>query len=106
MKNTKKIFTKIGVHYDEDQFIKIKAVDVDMVNKLWEVKLYCSRLITEDYYSNIVSCFRSYYKKEVNVRIVLELENSRLSDQAPNIIQGHYKRLLMTTQRRRLQWSV
>ncbi len=94
MEKTINIFTKIGVQYDEDQFIKIKSVDVDMVNKLWEIKLFCSRLITEDYYTNIVTCFRRYYKREVNVKIVLELDKSTLSEQSVNVLLGHYKRML------------
>ncbi len=94
MQNTKKIFRKIGVQYDEDQFIKIKSVEVDMVNKLWQVKLYCTHLISEDYYTNIIQCFTSYYAKEVNVKIVLELENSKLAEQSPNVLHGHYKRML------------
>lgn len=94
MKNTQKIFTKIGVHYDEDQFVKIKYVDVDVINKQWQVCLHCSHLITEDYYTNIVNCFKDYYAKEVKVMIVLELENSKLSEQSANVLQGHYKRMI------------
>lgn len=96
MEKTKGILIKIGVQYDEDQFIKIKEVKVDIVNNKWLIKLYCHKLISEDYYQEIYRKFCEYYKKNVRVEIILELKESKLIDQSPSILQGHHKRILKT----------
>ncbi len=105
MEKTKDILTKIGVQYDEDQFVKIKEVQVDLVNSKWIIKLHCNRLITEDYYQEICQKFSLYYKKNVRVEIILELKKAKLVEQSPSVLQGHHKRILMTNSEYKLATS-
>ncbi len=94
MENTQQIFERIGIKYDQTQIVKIKKVEVNIINKSWQVNLYASSLISEGYFAEIEAKFREYYAQDVKIFLVLELEFSDISEQSQNILQGHYQRML------------
>ncbi len=94
MQKTKEIFNRVGIAYDESQVVRLEKVEVNVLEKSWHVFLHTSTLISEGYFSEIETKLSQYYKNDVSIFLILDLELSNLNEQSPSILQGHYQRML------------